>query len=88
MFDRMDMAGACACMGPQNGEPECPCKMRRRRAEQAAREPNPFLPQRAPIQAAGCVCPVGAEATCRGLGCPRNPPMKQEYRNGELVWVR
>ena len=19
----------------------------------------------------GCVCPVGAEATCRGLGCPR-----------------
>ena len=36
----------------------------------------------------GCVCPVGAEATCRGLACPRNPPMGQKFINGELVWTR
>lgn len=23
----------------------------------------------------GCICPPGAEATCRGWDCPRNPPM-------------
>lgn len=23
------MSGACACLGPQNGEPYCPCRMRR-----------------------------------------------------------
>lgn len=36
----------------------------------------------------GCICPVGAEATCQGLACPRLPPARQEYRNGNLVWVR
>ncbi len=23
------------------------------------------------LGARGCVCPVGSEATCKGLGCPR-----------------
>lgn len=36
----------------------------------------------------GCICPPGAEATCRGIGCPRNPPMTQKYVYGELVWSR
>lgn len=25
----------CACMGPQNGEPECPCRMQCRRYEES-----------------------------------------------------
>lgn len=24
----VDISGACCCMGPQNGEPYCPCRMR------------------------------------------------------------
>jgi hypothetical protein len=40
------------------------------------------------VDGRGCVCPPRAESTCRGLGCPRNPPMKQKYINGELVWTR
>lgn len=29
---------ACNCMGPQNGEPECPCRMKRIAHEQAAEQ--------------------------------------------------
>lgn len=38
--------------------------------------------------ASGCICPPGAEMTCRGIGCPRNPPMSQKFLNGTLVWTR
>lgn len=71
-------------MGPQNGEPECPCKMRERRE----RQPDYLKPILSDATPRGCVCPIGAEAICRGLACPRNPPMKQEFVNGEMTWVR
>ena len=29
----------------------------------------------APV-AYGCICPVGAEKTCRGIGCPRRNPFE------------
>lgn len=56
----------CACMGPQNGEPLCPCQMRAAR-EYLGNHPQPVQP----ILTRGCVCPPGAELTCRGFGCPR-----------------
>lgn len=46
------------------------------------------LPQQMMERPHGCICPPGAEQTCRGIGCPRNPPMTQKMVNGELVWVR
>lgn len=64
----------CACLGPQNGEPLCPCQMR------AAREylGRPTYAPNAPGQCTpvapkphGCICPPGSEATCQGLACPR-----------------
>lgn len=58
----------CACMGPQNGEPLCPCQMRVAR-EHISREIPPILQP----QARGCICPAGAEATCKGFACPRQP---------------
>lgn len=54
----------CACMGPQNGEPLCPCQMR------AARD---YLPGKIEFTPHGCICPVGAEKTCAGWNCPRRP---------------
>lgn len=59
---------ACACMGPQKGEPLCPCQMRAAR-EHLMRELPPIMQP----QPMGCVCPVGAEATCQGFACPRRP---------------
>ena len=49
--------------------------------------PVSTLPYASPVPH-GCICPPGAEATCRGLACPRNPPMTQKYENGNLVWSR
>lgn len=61
----------CCCLGPQNGEPLCPCQMA------AARLHIERFPQLPPIltqqPARGCVCPAGAEATCQGFCCPRKP---------------
>jgi hypothetical protein len=57
----------CACLGPQNGEPLCPCQMRAARRHDVGRVVfNPAPPR-------GCICPPGAEKTCRGAGCPRQP---------------
>jgi hypothetical protein len=56
----------CYCMGPQNGEPLCPCQMRAARQHLNVPTAPPPIPR-------GCVCPVGAEATCQGFGCPRKP---------------
>lgn len=78
---------SCACMGPQNGEPECPCRMRARKERQSW-TPEYLRPLFTETKPHGCVCPIGAEVSCQGLGCPRNPPMKQEFIDGKLRWVR
>lgn len=65
----------CACMGPQRGEPLCPCKMR------AVERSRPRAPQLAPpgIVAQGCICPPGAEKSCQGAFCPRRPVDLRSY---------
>jgi hypothetical protein len=35
-----------------------------------------------PMQPHGCVCPVGAEKTCQGAGCPRRAPTVQWTTGG------
>lgn len=54
----------------------------------SAREENLLSAIRAANNTKGCICPPGSEDTCRGLDCPRNPPMVQKFFNGELRWVR
>lgn len=65
----------CACMGPQRGEPLCPCAMRAARAHLLEHHPQgPFLngPMTGPVSTPmGCICPPGSEKTCQGLSCPR-----------------
>jgi len=70
MYFHETSSGPCACLGPRNGEPLCPCKMRARRANNHRVYPAPYIPQ--PVMR-GCVCPPGAEATCQGFACPRKP---------------
>lgn len=70
---------ACNCIGPQNGEPYCPCMMRNvverdGRWVRTETDLGPVRPQRGiAIPAPGCICPVGAEKTCKGPLCPRRP---------------
>lgn len=69
----------CACMGPQRGEPLCPCAMRAARAHLFEVHPQgPFLngPMNGPATVIphGCICPPGSEKTCQGLCCPRRGP--------------
>lgn len=66
---------SCACIGPFG---DCPCI-------RAGRASDVYPIFAKPM---GCVCPVGAEQTCQGLTCPRLPPPKQKYVNGEIVWSR
>lgn len=74
-------ARACNCIGPQNGEPLCPCQMRgiiQRDGKWIRPESiigdvrpaytKPGFPTLAPR---GCICPAGAEKTCKGIACPR-----------------
>ena len=67
----------CACIGPQNVQPRCPCMMRGLvqrdgRWIEPERDLGPVTPERAPLQSAhGCVCPPGSEMTCQGPFCPR-----------------
>lgn len=64
----------CACLGPQNGEPLCPCLMRAARQHLGVQQYAPMPFQQGAVVVSpvhGCVCPVGAEKTCRGLACPR-----------------
>lgn len=61
----------CCCMGPQRGEPLCPCQMRAARQHFHILDPLP--PPSFPALPRGCVCPAGAEATCQGFACPRKP---------------
>lgn len=63
----------CACMGPQNGQPLCPCRMR------AADEYRRKYPEMQPQQSRGCICPPGAEATCQGWNCPRRAQTFTSY---------
>lgn len=74
---------ACNCVGKQPGMPACPCMMRNfiQRDGRWVRQEQDFgpvqqnEPDRFPLKVAtrGCVCPPGAEATCRGPLCPRQP---------------
>lgn len=74
-----NVSHSCACMGPQNGEPLCPCQMRGMiqrdgkwiRPEQVIGDVIPQVP--APRTTHGCICPAGAEKTCAGPLCPRRP---------------
>lgn len=67
----------CNCVGPQNGQPRCPCMMRYvttrdGRWIEPERDLGPVGPNVAlPTMSIGCVCPPGAELTCRGILCPR-----------------
>ena len=74
---------ACNCIGPQAGQPLCPCMMRSvavkngrwvepKRDLGPVVEPSVTWPP-ASIGARGCVCPPGSEKTCRGPLCPRQP---------------
>lgn len=74
---------ACNCIGPQRGQPRCPCMMRGLverdgRWIEPERDLGPAPPPREvppfpPFHAIGhgCICPPGAEATCKGPLCPR-----------------
>lgn len=69
------MMHACNCIGPQNGEPKCPCKMRGMvqrdgRWIERERDYGPVVSDRR-VMSIGCICPPGAEATCQGVVCPR-----------------
>lgn len=71
---------ACNCIGPQNGEPYCPCKMRgveRRggRWVEPERDLGPIEPEAPGIWPSpspiGCICPPTSEQTCQRPTCPR-----------------
>lgn len=72
---------ACFCVGPQNGNPVCPCRMRnmKRRNGRWVEEhdfgpvsppPPDFM---LPSLTIGCVCPPTSEQTCQNPTCPRKP---------------
>lgn len=67
---------ACNCVGPQNGQPKCPCMMRgliKRdgRWIEPERDLGPTKPTIDAFKPQGCICPPGAEITCQGALCPR-----------------
>lgn len=71
---------SCGCVGPQNGQPLCPCMMRGiqqrdGRWVEPERDLGPVKPElgKLPITH-GCICPPGAELTCQGAMCPRRAP--------------
>lgn len=74
---------ACNCVGPQNGQPRCPCQMqgvveRGGRWIEPERDLGPARPSigvGTPLTGIGCICPVGAEKTCQGVTCPRRKPV-------------
>lgn len=57
---------ACMCMGPQNGEPLCPCLMRAARAHLGVAEPVPPLVFEYPKN-----CPGRRVSWYDGDECPR-----------------
>lgn len=74
-------ARACNCIGPQNGEPLCPCAMRgvvkrNDRWIRVEHDLGPVVGHGTPLAPTnhGCICPAGAEKTCRGAMCPRKAP--------------
>lgn len=73
---------SCACTGRQPGMPACPCLMRnfiQRDGHWVRKEQDfgPIMPDPETrvigSRPHGCVCPPGAEATCKGPLCPRQP---------------
>lgn len=72
----MGRSRACNCIGPQNGQPRCPCMMegiiqRDGKWVQQERIVGDVIPSFTPPRAQGCICPAGAEKTCSGPLCPR-----------------
>lgn len=69
----------CNCLGPQNGQPHCPCTMRTLRIVDGryVQDMGPVEPARPALNlwqnTRGCICPPGSEATCQGALCPRRP---------------
>lgn len=71
-------SAACFCVGPQNGEPMCPCMMRnveRRDGRYVKPEIDlgPITPTVGKIEIGpiGCICPPTSEKTCQRPDCPR-----------------
>lgn len=61
------MTWICGCSDPRpDGCPAC-------RPVTAPIADLPGFGKATPIAAHGCVCPAGAEVTCRGDLCPRRP---------------
>lgn len=58
--------------------PDCECILPKDRG--ISQPVGPMLPTYQPLPFAidtrprGCICPPGAEASCKGIDCPRNPP--------------
>ena len=73
------MCHICNCIGPQAGQPLCPCQMRHVTVENGRyvrrHDLGPVQPKVGRVEPAqhGCICPPGAEKTCQGPTCPRRP---------------
>lgn len=73
------MATACNCIGPQNGQPCCPCMMRGLverdgRWIEPERDIGPVRPDvvgSVTFERIGCICPPTSEQTCQSPTCPR-----------------
>lgn len=66
--DNRQQSRACNCMGPQNGDPVCPCAMPAYREREATKRALQSL-----TTGHGCICPPTSELTCKGPLCPRRP---------------
>lgn len=63
-------ASACACLGPQNGEPLCPCRMRAARDHFRIPEPARTYWPSAPLGGPTCWNEIACTMhQCRELGC-------------------
>lgn len=66
----------CFCIGPQNGEPLCPCRMRAirqeggRYVEHIDHGPVDQV-GKIDFEPIGCICPPTSERTCANPKCPR-----------------
>lgn len=65
------------------GAPECMngCKMTKTAAPRTVGNWSPYsvAPPR------GCICPAGAEKTCQGWNCPRQPPRSTAGATAPIV---
>lgn len=78
-YVRQTGSHACNCVGPQNGQPRCPCLMaglvqRDGRWIEPERDLGPVNTPgigRVSIAPQGCICPPTSEQTCQSATCPR-----------------